>query len=174
MATARAFLRQRSSRLGDLDQVVADVNRQLSRDVGESGRFMTLFFAEIDRQDQTITWVNAGHEPGLVYDQHTGSFTELPSTGLPLGVSANTTYQKSQRAVAPGQIVLIGTDGIWEAQNAASRMFGKDRFKKIIRQHASRPAREILNCVLESLEQFSQRREKSDDVTLVVVKVTES
>jgi sigma-B regulation protein RsbU (phosphoserine phosphatase) len=62
MTTARAFLRQRTSRSGELDQVVTDVNRQLTRDVEESGRFMTLFICEIDRDNQVIHWVNAGHD----------------------------------------------------------------------------------------------------------------
>ena len=74
MTTARAFLRQRTSRSGELDQVVADVNRQLTRDVEDSGRFMTLFICEIDRSKQVIHWVNAGHDPAMIYDREGDRF----------------------------------------------------------------------------------------------------
>ena len=68
MTTARAFLRQRMSRAGDLNQIAADVNRQLARDVEDSGQFMTLFLCEIDIDDQLVRWVRAGHDPAMIYD----------------------------------------------------------------------------------------------------------
>jgi sigma-B regulation protein RsbU (phosphoserine phosphatase) len=173
MTTARAFLRQRFSQSGNLNQIVTDVNRQISQDVKESGRFMTLFFCEIDRQNEAIHWINAGHEPGILYDRHTDEFVELTGGGLPLGVSQKSAYQKFQRAIAPGQIILIGTDGIWEAQNQAGEMFGKERFKNAIRKHANESAKRILDTVFIHLDDFQQSHQKSDDVTLVVVKIEE-
>jgi serine phosphatase RsbU (regulator of sigma subunit) len=171
MTTARAFLRQRWSRPGDLDQIVADINRQLSRDVKESGRFMTLFFGEIDCGHATLNWVNAGHEPAVIYDPNTRMFTELSGGGLPLGVSEGAVYQKNQSKIGPGQIILIGTDGVWELQDAKGRMFGKDRFREVIRIHAGQPAQDILKAVIAKLEDFCRPAPKTDDVTLVVVKV---
>jgi sigma-B regulation protein RsbU (phosphoserine phosphatase) len=173
MTTARAFLRQRSSQSGNLNQIVSDVNRQLSRDVKESGRFMTLFFCEVDRQNQLIQWVNAGHEPAMIFDQQTEDFQELTGGGLPLGVSETAAYQKFQCNIVPGQIILIGTDGIWESQNQSGEMFGKDRFKEVIRQHANERAKKILDAVMAAIDDFSQARERVDDVTLVVVKIKE-
>ena len=128
MTTARAFLRQRISRSGELDQVVADVNFQLTRDVEESGRFMTLFICEIDRDNQIIHWVNAGHDPAMIYDRGSGKFEELTGNGyaLPLGVSETTPYQKFNKKIVAGQIVMMGTDGVWEAQNPTGEMFGKN------------------------------------------------
>ena len=173
MTTVRASLRQSSSRLGNLDRLVTDVNRQLAGDVRESGRFMTLFIGEIDRQNERILWVNAGHEPGIVYDRKTGNFEELKGTGLPLGVSANSTYREFKREFKPGQILFIGTDGIWESQDLQGNMFGKDRFKQLVSQHAKQPAPQILETVIQSIERFVHPREKSDDITLVVIKIVE-
>jgi sigma-B regulation protein RsbU (phosphoserine phosphatase) len=172
MTTARAFLRQRSSQSGNLNQIVSEVNRQLSRDVKESGRFMTLFFCEVDRQNQLVQWVNAGHEPAMIFDQHTEDFQELTGGGLPMGVSETGAYQKFQRNIVPGQIILIGTDGIWESQNQSGEMFGKDRFKEVIRQHANEGAKKILDAVIAAIEDFSREQERADDITLVVVKIT--
>jgi sigma-B regulation protein RsbU (phosphoserine phosphatase) len=171
MTTTRAFLRQRSSRAGNLNQIVTDVNRQLSRDVKESGRFMTLLLCEIDRQNETIQWVNAGHEPALIYDPYNSEFYELTGGGLPLGVSEKAAYQQFRRKIAPGQIILIGTDGIWESQNQNGDMFGKERFRNIIRKHAKESANKILNAVILAINDFSKTQERVDDVTLVAVKI---
>jgi sigma-B regulation protein RsbU (phosphoserine phosphatase) len=172
MTTARAFLRQRTSRSGELDQVVSDVNRQLSRDVEDSGRFMTLFICEIDRSNQIVHWVNAGHDPAMIFDCGSGQFEELTGNALPLGVSEMTAYQKSDKKIIPGQIIMIGTDGIWETQNPKGEMFGKKRFKDIIRENADRAAKDIVHTVIEEVDRFCYPLEKADDVTLVVTKIT--
>ena len=172
MTTARAFLRQRTSRSGELDQVVADVNRQLTRDVEDSGRFMTLFICEIDRSKQVIHWVNAGHDPAMIYDREGGQFEELTGNALPLGVSETAAYQKSDKKIIPGQIIMVGTDGIWEAQNPQGEMFGKGRFKNIIRENAGQPAKDIVQAVIKAVDRFCHPLEKEDDVTLVVTKIT--
>jgi len=171
MTTARAFLRQRVARPGTLNQIVVDVNRQLSEDVQDSGRFMTLFLCEIDGQNQTIRWVNAGHDPAVIFDQSSKNFEELTGRALPLGVSEKAGYQESRRKLAPGQIILIGTDGIWESQNTEGQMFGKERFRKVIRTHAAKAAQDILQSVIDEINQFCHPLENEDDVTLVVIKV---
>jgi sigma-B regulation protein RsbU (phosphoserine phosphatase) len=172
MTTARAFIRQRSSMPGNLAQVVSDVNFQLSRDVEESGQFMTLFLTEIDLNAKIIRWVRAGHDPAFVYDVHTDFFEELSGRGLPLGIFEDSDYEESARKINPGQIIVIGTDGIWETHNAEGEMFGKQIFKKIIRDHATKPAKEILEEIIDALEHFRHPLEQEDDVTLVVVKIT--
>jgi sigma-B regulation protein RsbU (phosphoserine phosphatase) len=172
MTTARAFLRQRTSRSGELDQVVSDVNRQLTRDVEDSGRFMTLFICEIDRSNQVIHWVNAGHDPAIIYDREGGKFEELTGNALPLGVSEMTAYQKFDKKIIPGQIIMMGTDGIWEAQSPKGEMFGKERFKDIIRDNGARSAKDIMQAVIKAVDRFCHPLEKADDVTLVVTKIT--
>ncbi len=170
MTTARAFIRQRASRAGNLNQIVSDVNRQLSRDVEESGRFMTLFLCEIDAGAKSVRWVNAGHDPAVILNCDSDKFEELSGRALPLGVSDTTGYREYRRRLAPNQILLIGTDGIWESQNAAGQMFGKTRFREIIRANARKSARDILEAVFENINVFCHPRDKEDDVTLVVVK----
>jgi sigma-B regulation protein RsbU (phosphoserine phosphatase) len=173
MTTARAFLRQRASLSSDLDRIVYDVNRQISHDVEESGRFMTLFFSEIDRQNNKIRWVRAGHDPAMIYDPVSIRFKELNGSGLPLGVFDNSVYTQFEHTIRPGQIILIGTDGIWESHNPQGDMFGKARFKNIIKSHADLPAKEIIGKVIAALDEFSHPLQKEDDVTLVIVKVQE-
>jgi sigma-B regulation protein RsbU (phosphoserine phosphatase) len=69
-----------------------------------------------------------------------------------------------------GQILLVGTDGIWEAANARGEMFGKERFKAVVRRHYRGSAQEITDSVMAALEAFCQNVAPVDDITLVVAK----
>ena len=172
MATARAFMRQRSSRSGSLAEVVSDVNRQLTRDVEDTGRFMTLFYLMIDLEARRMSWVRAGHDPAIWYDPKSGQFEELLGEGTALGVDENVQFVEYQKpGLKEGQILLLGTDGLWETQNPSGSMFGKDGIYEIIRQNTAASAREILNAIVAELEHFRQGREPEDDITLVVIKV---
>jgi len=172
MSTVRALIRQRCSSFGNIDQVVSDVNRQLAADVKDSGRFMTLFYTEVDRPNSAIRWVSAGHEPAMIYDPATDSIGELDGgNNLPLGVFEDAVFNESYRQLASGQVIIIATDGIWEARNPEGKMFGKDRIYQIVRQNAAASAIDIQNAVLESLKRFQKDRRLEDDLTLVVIKV---
>ena len=174
MTTARAFLRQRASRPGQLDEIITDVNRQLSQDVEDSGRFMTLFLLDIDSRQKIIRWVNAGHDPAMLYNGQSGEFEELQGRNPALAVSHDAEYDQIEKEIGPGQVIAVGTDGIWECQNPAGDMFGKDRFKKTIAANAHLSARDIITAVITALNDFCSPREKEDDVTLVIVKMVES
>jgi len=173
MSTVRALIRQRCSSFGQIDQVVSDVNRQLAADVKDSGRFMTLFYTEFDRPGNTVRWVSAGHEPAMVYEPDSDSFSELDGgNSVPLGVFEDSDYNESYRQLTPGQVILIATDGIWEARNPDGKMFGKNRIHQIVRKNAAASAGEIQNAVLESLRSFQKDSRLEDDLTLVVIKIT--
>ncbi len=175
MATARAFIRQRSSRSGSIAEIVTDTNRQLTADVEDSGRFMTLFYAEIDRQSNQLHWLNAGHEPAIIYDPVSDSFEALHGGGsLPLGISDSFKYTQAQQAIAPGQIIVIATDGIHEAQNRYGELFGKESLYKIIRQNAAANAANLLNAVFTAVDLFQYGNQAEDDMTLMVVKVVKN
>jgi phosphoserine phosphatase RsbU/P len=171
MTTARAMLRQRSSRAGSIHEIVTDVNRQLTRDTQESGQFMTLFYCEIDAGEKWIRWVRAGHDPVMVYDPAGDSFRLLLGPGVAMGVLGNVAYEENHRMLSSGQIILIGTDGIWEAHSAEGQMYGKEALKKIIRENVRASAKDIVESVLDSLQTFVHPLNLEDDVTLVVVKV---
>ena len=174
MTTARAFFRQRSVMPGRISAVVSDVNRLLVNDVAESGSFMTLFFLNIDRQNRRINWVRAGHDPAVFYDPRTGAVEELRGSGMALGIDGYHTYEQYTREdLAPGQIILMGTDGIWEAQNPQGEMFGKATIYRIIRQYSDADAKGLLTACRYALDKFRDGARPEDDVTLVVIKVTD-
>lgn len=173
MAEARALLRQRFALPGSLAEVVTDVNRQITRDIEDTGRFITLFFLWIAPADRRLRWVRAGHEPGLLYDPATDRFEELRGSGIALGIDENWHYTESERSgLAKGQIIVLATDGAWEARNPQGEMFGKHRIREIIRSQRASDAEKILSRVVNDLAAFQQHKKAADDVTLVVVKIT--
>ena len=101
-------------------------------------------------------------------------FYELKGEGSVLGVTADTGYvQQSLDGLKTGDIILIGTDGAWEARSPGGEMFGKDRIKSIVQQNADRCASDILQEIVEAVTAFQQSPIPADDVTLVVIKFTE-
>ena len=173
MTTARALLRCRASQPGSLSQMINDVNRILCLDTSESGSFMTLFFMLIDPLKKELQWVRAGHDPAIVYDSAMDSFNELKGKGTAIGIDDQWSFQDYQSNWESGQIMLIGTDGIWETANNADEQFGKERVKEIIRQNQKSSAQDILHAVTDRLATFRQNNTPQDDITLVVIKFVE-
>ncbi len=172
MATARAFLRQRSMLPGTLVDIVSDVNQQMVRDFEETSGFMTLFYLTIDTKNNCLHWVRAGHDPAIFYDPRTDAFEELRGAGIALGVDMDGHYAQYQKTdLKRGQIILLGSDGLWEARSAGGEMFGKAPILRIIRKLAGASAREILTSCFHEFNVFLGDRAPEDDVTLVVIKI---
>jgi sigma-B regulation protein RsbU (phosphoserine phosphatase) len=172
MATARALIRQRLSLEGDLATKLADVNRLLCQDVGDSGQFMTLFVAEVSPADNDLAWVRAGHEPGWCYRPIVDGLETIAGPGLPLGVMETARFEMQRIRFAAGDILIMGTDGIWETLDDQGQMFGKQRLEELVRQHAHLSAQRIVQAVMTALADFRQKAAVVDDATLLVVKRT--
>jgi len=139
--------------------------------VQESGRFMTMFFLEIEPESKTLHWVRAGHEPAILYDALEDSFLELAGEGMALGVVGDLKFQKyTHKGWSPGSIVVVGTDGIREAQNDKGEMYGSEPIRESVRKHAAESAEAIQNTIIEDLKIFQGKAPQEDDITLVVVK----
>ena len=135
---------------------------------------MTLFLARVDRGENRMDWVRAGHDPAILYDPDTDSFSSLDDAkGIPLGISKDAVYTASSCDVKSGQIIFLGTDGIWEARNAEGKLFGKERLQQVIHTNSRESARTIVLSVLDAVEEFRGREEQEDDLTLVITKLTD-
>jgi len=171
MATARALIMMRASMPGPAASVINDVNKQLSLDTYDTANFMTLFYCELTASNHEVSWIRAGHDPALIYDPNTDEFDELKGQGSALGVDIAFEYNSFNRRLEPGQVILIGTDGIWEMHNQAGEMFGKEALMEIIRNNHTASARQIVDTVTETLERFREDKAQEDDITLVAIKV---
>lgn len=172
MTTARALLRQGLALEHDLGKAITGVNRMLAADLAGSGRFVTLLALFVEVQGGGLRWVRAGHDPVLVYRAAQDRFEELIGNGMPLGVMAEGRYAEGRATAAPGDVLVLGTDGIWEARDLQGRFFGKNRLRSLVRRMAAAPAADILTAVFTDLAAFRNGHEQEDDVTLVVIKLT--
>jgi len=172
MSSVRASLRQCYDSGDDIGAVISDVNRHIAMDVGDSGQFMTLFYLAIDSDRKTMQWVRAGHDPGMLYRHSADRFEELGGTGIALGVDPEWSFSiQTADNLQGGDIVLLGTDGIWEAFNGDGVMFGKAAVKQMLRKNRDQPADVILNSVFEAVASHAGETKIADDMTLIVVKI---
>lgn len=168
MTTARALIRQRSSQGGSPAEILTDVNNQLCRDVQDSGQFMTLFLCRIDPEKREAAGAGAGHDPLILYDPDSDDFRELAGKGPALGVVENYEYENFRFFLKPGGILVLCTDGIWEAANKSGVQFGKDRLKGVIRKTRDQGADGIIQAVVAEVMTFMDGAEIRDDLTIVV------
>ncbi len=175
MATARGILRSHVRVQGSLSELMGHVNDLLVVDTAGT-RFMTMFLGVIDTASRTLRWASAGHDPPFIYDPATRAFLEMEDAGgLPLGVVAGEAYQEMLLpGLKPGMILVVGTDGLWESMNPADEPFGKDRLKDAIRELAGQDAHGIQAGLYDKLTAFCGSRSIDDDVTFVVVKLTDA
>jgi sigma-B regulation protein RsbU (phosphoserine phosphatase) len=141
-------------------------------DLGSSGQFMTLYYMVLNPARQSLRWVRAGHDAAILYDPQKDQFEELYGSGLALGVDPDFNYvEASKNGLHAGQVILIGTDGIWEARNRQGRMFGKKALYNVIRENHHASAGGIIDAVIDTLGRHQTGRAPEDDVTLVVLKL---
>ncbi len=148
--------------------VFTKVNRLLWESI-EVERFVTAIYGVLDIHGRRFTYVNAGHNPGILYRSATDSFENLDSTGPLLGTFESATFKERQTEIRPGDILTLYTDGITESMNAENDLFGEERLKDVIRSRRGGPAAEIARAIRETVSAFSGG-EPDDDLTLVIVK----
>ena len=147
--------------------VVRQLNTTACRHLRLSGRYATLFFAEIDGRDGAVDYVNAGHNPPLLLAP--GSGVELLSTGgPPVGLLADATYEVGRVTVPPDGTLLMYTDGVTEARDRHDEEFGLPRLIDLCAGARGEVA-QLLPRIREAVETWSGGLEPADDITLVAV-----
>lgn len=170
MTTARAMLRTLIGRERDLSQLMTSFNNNLSDDTGD-GRFMTLNLSMLTPLDDgcfDLRWVSAGHDSPICIGPR--GTVEFEGGGIPLGIQREWAYEEHHTIIEPGQIMLIGTDGIWEARNSEGHMFGKQRLVDVLNGIMDQPADSIADAVIRAVERFRGNSPQTDDITLIVVR----
>jgi sigma-B regulation protein RsbU (phosphoserine phosphatase) len=170
MASARAALRTRLRQGGTLGAVLGDVNEVLVADTPD-GKFMTFLAVLISTDGSSFRWAGAGHDPPLLFNPKTRSFSEPNGGHIPLGIMNDQIYEEYEHLLGPvGSILLTGTDGIWETASPEKELYGKDRLRTVIMTHADQSSQFIGDAIIKDLNAFRGSDRPLDDVTMVVVK----
>jgi len=170
MVALRTHLRALIDHHDELDEILTDANRLLSREMDEE-YFITLVIGQLDPSARTFRYVNAGHPAGYLLDRSGRVKAHLESTSMPLGILPDTVYPPAETlAMESGDLLLLLTDGILEAQTADGTQFGAERTLDLIRAHQSEPAKAIIEALYGAVRGFSDQGKIADDVTAVIVK----
>ncbi|WP_027723328.1 SpoIIE family protein phosphatase [Maridesulfovibrio zosterae] len=170
MTSARAYTRAYTGQGNSLVWSVKNINRLVTKDCMQTGHFMTMFTATCDLNTKKLHWIRAGHDPALIYTPQTDSFTELKGTGMALGVDEDYVYEEHITQIQTGQILVLYTDGIWEAHSPAGIQFGKDYLRQIICENCHKPAQEIVDLLLLEVQNHRRGLPLEDDCTAIVIK----
>ncbi len=146
-----------------------------------ANKFITLMLAELDPATGRLTYMNAGHNPGLLLHAvpggaaggaGAGGFTveELSSSGLPIGVLPGSRFQARTVTLAPGDLLCFYTDGITEAESPAEEEFGMARLVDLLRGQGHQPLPALLEAVQSATGSFSAGLPQGDDQTVVLLR----
>jgi sigma-B regulation protein RsbU (phosphoserine phosphatase) len=170
-AVARAYLGDRiESQAAPPAHFVETLNQQLAGRFGDN-RYATLFWAEYNAQTAELTYVNAGH-PSPILIRSPSEIERLNSDGLPIGMFANARYTARRVQMRPGSRLVIFTDGLTDAQNAAEEELGDERLIDCSRTIAAGiEAKGVADRVMQAVSEWSVGTEQYDDTTVVVLDV---
>ncbi|MDD1706174.1 MAG: SpoIIE family protein phosphatase, partial [Methanoregulaceae archaeon] len=150
-------------------EAIRNANATIAAD-SKGGMFVTLFYGILDAQERSLTYVNAGHNPPIIFRGANGTFSDLPATGMAIGAIPDAVYTSGRVVLEPDDIMVLYTDGITEAENAAQEMYGEDRLRETIAGARTLTAAGIMAAILESVQGFTGGTPQSDDITLMVVR----
>lgn len=169
MAFSRAIIRTEAMTNHNPATVLEQANQLIVHD-NRSKLFLSAFYCILDVHTGRLIYTNAGHNWPLWLRVATGECQELTARGIILGFFKGITLEERQIDVAPGDLLVFYTDGITEAWNATSEMFGQERLQAVVTANSRASAEEVCQAVLVALKNFTGDTPLSDDITLLVVK----
>lgn len=170
MTSARALLQSHARYTDQPHDILVRMNETIARE-STHGKFMTFALLVLDLAKGTLEVANAGHDPAILYKAESASFEELAMGGLPLGIAEDAGYTTARTDLpAKGDILVLGTDGIWETRDARGEMFGKARLRDLIGARANESAESIGRAILDALAEFRGSAPVHDDITFIVAK----
>lgn len=151
-------------------QVIQQVNRRLLSDT-QHGIFLTVVLGVLNPKQGTFTYVNAGHNPPYFLSRSDKGIekTQLDKTGTLVGIFAENEWEAKQITLKPGEVLVLFTDGITEAQDESGAFYGSQRLVATLERGFSSSAEEFRNNILQNLNAFTGSAERLDDITLIVI-----
>ncbi|HEV7859945.1 MAG TPA: GAF domain-containing SpoIIE family protein phosphatase [Pyrinomonadaceae bacterium] len=170
MAFLRASLRA-ATHIGYAPHIsMSKVNYLLWESI-ERNQFVTAFYGVLDASNKTLAYTNAGHNPPLLMDAD-GSARFIERGGLPLGMFRDSRYYEYYLALEPGQILVLYTDGVTEANNESGQEYERERLEQTVRAGRHLSAKELINFIYDDVLKWTGGRGATDDITFFIIKTT--
>lgn len=170
MVMARCFFRSCIARSDNPRQIICEVNRLLIANA-RRGIFMSAILLRWDTQKHMLSWAGAGQEHLLVYRAQTKTCEKIMTGGVVLGLKekADRYFNEQELPLAPGDSVLLYSDGVTESRNHRQEMFELPRLVQAVQRHGHRPASDLCQAILQEVKRFGGNTEQHDDITLVAL-----
>jgi serine phosphatase RsbU (regulator of sigma subunit) len=168
MALLLAVLRTLADEQLEASALAERLNLQICRH-SPGSRFITLFYAVYNPADGAMTYVNAGQNPPFIR-RRDGRYEKLGSTGVALGMFEHSKFGASETRVEPGEMLILYSDGITEAEDPDGRPFEEAGLEQIIEAHADDPASDLASRVLKAVEAHARKSRFVDDLTILILK----
>ena len=173
MATVRALLRSSFNQSETTVETIQNVNTLLNKDTETSGSFVTLFYLEVEPTLKRVRWIRAGHDPALTINRRTGEISELKGEGVALGVDPSWIYKCNEFSLKDDpQVILICSDGVFEAVNGAGEHFGKQRVHELLTSIVDLSTETAVDHIMSEIQFFTKGTALEDDITVAVLRST--
>ncbi|MDD1643666.1 MAG: PAS domain S-box protein [Methylococcaceae bacterium] len=168
MVETRSAIRTQANRLGTPSETLGVLNNFLFEDLDNADYFITLFYLQYNTRTHQLSFANAGHPPPLLLSPFQRECRQLDAEGMILGVRKNIIFEEKTTTISNGDLILLYTDGITEAENPVGEFFGVERLSDIFIQYAQHSPEGIIDAMLKHLKQFCQCESFNDDITLMI------
>jgi len=173
MASLRAYLRgaQTIHHQADLTEVMRNLN-MLVYESSAANRYATFFYGELDVPSRVLTYVNAGHNPPMLFRRtaNGADVARLDTGGPVIGLIEDCVYQQGSVALTEGDVLVAYTDGISEAMNAVNEEWGEDRMMAAVGPQRAASAATLIDVLMNAADAFVAGAPQHDDMTLLVVR----
>jgi len=171
MAETRTFIHARMESIKQPAEMLHALNAYFLKDLDRSDLFVTMFYLQYNHANHHLIYGNAGHNTPLLWKQQQQKIITLDGEGLIFGIQKDISFEQNSIELEPGDILLLYTDGIIEAENNNGIFFGIERLEKLLIEYSHLSSKELINQVMIQGRIFTGLRHFNDDITLVVMKV---
>ncbi len=171
MVETRSVIRAQLNKSASPSVTLDMLNSVLFQDLDNADYFITLFYCQYFPDSQELFFANAGHPPPLIFRHGENQCTQLDAEGLVLGVRKRVIFEEKKLALESGDLVLLYTDGLTEAENQHGEFFGIKQVCRIISDNAKKPPNKIIETLISELKQFRGNGTFIDDITLMILKI---
>jgi serine phosphatase RsbU (regulator of sigma subunit) len=169
MPSIEVALRMDASSPRRTDEILTTLNKVLY-ELANQTRYLTIFYAKLEPSRRILQYTNAGHPPPLIL-RASDDATWLAEGGPIVGMLPEAAFEVSSIRLEPGDVVVLYTDGVIEAQSQTGEFFSPDRLMSVVRANRAMAAQELVSAIYRSVLTFTSSQELQDDFTLMVMKV---